>query len=183
MAAGGRGGADSASRREAGAGQGSRFRALIARADPALHYQGRLQPGGRKTSVVHPRRRTRRLASAPGPRLAERDPGRPPCPAGCSNFGKLDDGRHLRPSIGHERRRTRDDSEVLSVSQRIIGLHATIPSWPTLWEVLAGTEARYKILNRKELRLNRTSPCQGVSHSELHSREMNYYYVDKESEL
>src|SRR6266478_6580272 len=118
MATSRRRGADSSSRREAGACQSARLRAFIARANPTIHHQGCLQPGRRKAFVVYSRRRAWRLASAPGPCLAELDPGRPSGSARRSHFSELDDGRHLRPSIRDERRRARDDPEALRKQQR-----------------------------------------------------------------
>src|SRR5260370_19233096 len=111
-------GPDSSSRREAGACQSARLRTFIAGANPALHHQGRLQPGRRTAFVVYSGRRAWRLASAPGPCLAERDSRRPPGSARRSDFSQLDHGRHLRPSIRDERRRARDDSEVLREQQK-----------------------------------------------------------------
>ena len=50
----------------------------------------------RNSTSRSPRGRPRRLAPAPGPRLAQRDPGRTPRPARRRDLGQLDDGRHLR---------------------------------------------------------------------------------------
>ena len=63
--------------------------------------------------LVHPGRRPRRLAPAPGPRLAQRHPGRAPRPARRRDLGQLDDGRHLCPRVGDEGRREDRDSDVL----------------------------------------------------------------------
>ncbi len=60
---------------------------------------------GRRAPVVPPGRRPRRLAPAPGPRLPERRPGRAAGPARRRDLGQLDDGRPLRPRVGHEGRR------------------------------------------------------------------------------
>ena len=86
--------------RDPRAGQGPRLRPPAPRADPAVHDQGRLQRRRRAAPLVHPGGRPRRLAPAPGPRLAQRDPRRTPRPARRRDLGQLDDGRPLRPRVG-----------------------------------------------------------------------------------
>ena len=69
---------------------------------------------GCRASFVPSRRRPRRLASAPGPRVSERPQGRPAPPARRRHVGQLDHGRPLRPRIGDERRQTRRHPGVLN---------------------------------------------------------------------
>ena len=98
------------------AGQGSRLRPSVAGADPPVHAAG--GDPGRGTPVVPAGRRPRRLAPAPGPRLAERHPRRTAGAAGRGDLGQLDDGRHLRTPVGDEGRRTGGDPAVLRQKER-----------------------------------------------------------------
>ena len=98
--------------RDRQARQGARLRPAPARADPPLHPAG--GHSGRRAPLVPARRRPRRLASAPGPRVPQRRQGRPPALARRRDFRQLDHGRPLRPRIGHERRKTRRHPGVLS---------------------------------------------------------------------
>ena len=61
-----------------------------------------------------PGRRPRRLAPAPGPRLAQRHQGRSPRPARRRDLGQLDHGRHPRSRVGHEGRRQGRDPDLLT---------------------------------------------------------------------
>jgi predicted dehydrogenase len=90
-----------------------------ARADPAVHDQGRLRLRRGAAPLVHPGRRPRRLAPAPGPRLAQRHPRRAPGAARRRDLGQLDDGRPLRPPVGPEQWREGDDPAVLKVSVQL----------------------------------------------------------------
>src|ERR1700722_11972499 len=126
MAAGGERGPGTPYPRQAGAGnpparQGAGLRQPLTGADPPLHAASR--DPGRRASQLYPGRRSRRFAPAPGPQLFASGARPATGASGCGDERELDDGRYLRPPVGPEGRRTRDDPDVLNATA------AGIKSW------------------------------------------------------
>ena len=100
-------GADSRAR------QGAGLRAPAARADSAIHPAG--GDSGRRAPVVPAGRRPRRIASAPRAQFPDGLPRREAGDAGRRDVRQLDDGRHLRASVGAQGRGEDRDSALLTM--------------------------------------------------------------------
>ena len=97
--------AEEAGAGDSGKGRGAGFRPPAAGADPPVHAAA--GNSRRQAPVVHPGRRARRFASAPGERVRFGPRRRSRPVAECHAVGQLDVRRHLRPSVGREGRRDR----------------------------------------------------------------------------